>query len=117
MAITYERDKLISLCPANTDEAQLYLVGANSETCIDAVLRVVNTDTVDRTYRIAHCDSAHGNNAAATKDFIAYDVTISPNSPAHEYGVHAKATQPIRIKASIADKVVFHLSGNKITVA
>ncbi len=109
MAITNTRKKLISLLPANTNEQQLYEVPASSQ--IDAVLRICNQDTVLRNYSIAHTDVGHGDTAASADDFIAYLHPIDANDT-HEYSIHASATETIRIKADIASKISFHLSGN-----
>jgi len=110
MAITYTRGKLASSRPANTDEAQLYVVPASTE--IDAVLRICNQDSSTRNYRVAHCTAAHGDAAADGDDFIAYDTDIEANTT-HEISIHANATETVRIKASVADKISFVLEGNK----
>ena len=114
MAITNTRQKLASVRPANTNEAQLYAVPASTE--IDGVLRICNQDSSSRTYRIAHTTAGHGDMAADGDDWIAYDTTINANST-HEYSIHALATETIRVQASVADKVSFHLSGNKKVVS
>ena len=110
MAITNTRQKLASLRPANTSESQLYAVPSATE--IDGVLRVCNQDTSSRTYRIAHTTAGHGDVAADGDDWIAYDVSISANT-VHEYSIHANASETVRVLASVADKISFHLSGNK----
>ncbi len=107
MANTYCR--IASSCPAATDEAVLYLIPASTQ--IIAVLRVCNTDTSQRTYRVAHC-AATG--AATADEFLAYDKPIDA-SDTHEISINANAAEEIRIKASVADKLAFHLSGLKIT--
>ena len=109
MAITSTRQKIASVRPADTNEAQLYVIGAGAQ--MDALLRITNSDTSERTYRVAHCTAAHGDTAADTDDFIAYDQPISANTT-HEITIHANATETVRIKASVADKIIFHLSGN-----
>lgn len=109
-AITNTRCKLASSRPANTTEAQLYAVPASTE--IDAVLRICNQDTVQRTYRVAHCTAGHGDSAADGDDWLVYDEKINP-SKTHEISIHANATETVRIKASVADKLSFSLSGNK----
>jgi len=110
MTITNTRCKLASSRPSDTNEAQLYVVPASTE--IDAVLRICNQDTSTRTYRLAHTTAAHGDVAADGDDWLAYDRNIQPGD-IHEYSIHANATETIRIKASIADKLSFGLSGNK----
>jgi hypothetical protein len=113
MAITNTRGKLASSRPADTNEAQLYAVPASTE--IDAVLRICNQDTSARTCRIAHTTAGHGAGAADGDDFLYYDKTVGANDTI-ELSIHAKATETIRIQASVADKLSFHLSGNaKVT--
>ncbi|MCP4488989.1 MAG: hypothetical protein GY820_17005 [Gammaproteobacteria bacterium] len=110
MAITSTRQKLASSRPANTSEAELYLVPAATE--IDAVLRICNQDSVQRTYEVAHTTAGHGDVAADGDDWLAYDKVI-PGNDTHEISIHANATETIRIQASVADLLSFHLSGNK----
>ena len=110
MIITNTRCKMASLRPANTNEAQLYAVPAATE--IDAVLRICNQDTSARTYRVAHCLAGHGDVAADVYEFLIYDKNIAA-SDTHELSIHANATETIRVKASVADKLSFGLSGNK----
>jgi hypothetical protein len=112
MSVTNTRGVIATLFPTTTDEAQLYVVPAS--TLIDGVLRVSNQNSSASSYRIAHCPAAHGDTAAANTDWIAYDVAIAAVGGApHEYSIHAKATETIRIKAGAASKLTFHLSGNK----
>ena len=114
MTITNTRQKLASLRPADTDEAQLYPVPAATE--IDAVLRVCNQDTVPRSCRVAHTTAGHGDVAADGDDWLIYDYSIGAGDPPIEISIHANATETIRVKASVADKLSFHLSGNaKVT--
>jgi len=103
MATTYQR--LASLRPADANEAALYLVPAATQ--IVAVLRICNQDTAQRTYRVAHCSDT---GAAGTDEFIVYDKPID-GSDTHEVSINANAAEEIRIKASVADKLSFHLSG------
>lgn len=99
-----------SVRPASTDEVQFYVVPEATE--INGVLRVCNQDSAQRTCRVAHCDPAHGDSAAEGKDFLWYDKAI-PANDTREISIHANATEPIRIKASVVDKLSFHLSGQK----
>lgn len=110
MAITNTFGKLVSLRPANTDEAQLYAVPAATE--INAVLRICNQDTQQRTCRVAHTTAGHGASAADGDDWLYYDKPIPANDTI-EISIHANATETIRVKASTADKLSFHLSGQK----
>ena len=113
MAITNTRGKLASSRPADTNEAQLYAVPASTE--IDAVLRVCNQDSSSRTCRVAHTTAGHGAGAADGDDFLFYDRSIGAGETV-EVSIHANATETIRIQASVANKLSFHLSGNaKVT--
>jgi hypothetical protein len=113
MAETNTRQKIASLRPANTDEAQLYAIPASTE--MDGFLRICNQDTSARTFRYAHTTAGHGDNAADGDDWIFYYKTINANDTI-EISVHAKATETLRVQASVADKISFHLSGNlKVT--
>jgi len=114
VTITNTRQKIASLRPANTDEAQLYVFPASTEG--DGVLRVCSQHTSTVKYRIAHCTAGHGDVAADGDDWIAYDVELIAGDPPHEYSIHGNATETIRIKADTADKISFHFSGNlKVT--
>lgn len=107
MANTYGR--IAASRPADTNEAALYLVPASTQ--IVGNLRICNQDTAQRTYRVAHCDAT---GSATGEDWIAYDVPIDAGET-HEYSIAANAAEEIRIKASVADKLSFVLSGDKIT--
>jgi len=107
MANSYGR--LAALRPANTDEAELYEVDTGEE--IIANLFVCNQDSSDRTFRVAHTDS---DGAASGEDWIFYDQTIIANMT-YNIPINASAGETIRIKASVADKISFVLSGLKIT--
>ena len=93
--------------PANTDEAALLLAGANEE--FNGVLRICNQDSSTRTYRLAHCAATGG---ATGEDWLAYDEEILANTTV-EWSVHLGNDEEIRRKASIADKLSFHYSGEK----
>ena len=107
MATTYGR--IASSRPANTDEAALYLVPASTQ--IIGVLRICNQDTSQRSYSVAHC-AATG--AASGDEWLAYNKPID-SYDTHEISITANAAEEIRIDASVADKLAFHLSGMVIT--
>ncbi len=107
--ITNTRQKIVSLRPADANEAQLYVVP--SATQIDGLLRICNQDTSERTCRVAHTTAGHGDVAADGDDWLYYDNVISKNTTI-EISIHATATETIRVQASVADKLSFHLSGN-----
>lgn len=102
--------RIAALRPANTDEAALYLVPASTE--IIATLTICNQDSEARTYRVAHCDAT---GAATGEDWLEYDAEIAANDSHQITGISAKATEEIRVKASVADKISFILSGLTIT--
>ena len=108
--ITYGRHA--STRPADTLEAALLLAGSSEE--YNGVLRVCNQDTEVRTYYIAHC-AATG--AASGDEWIAYAVEIIPGESPHEYSLHIGNSEEVRIKASVADKISFHFSGEKKVVS
>lgn len=107
--ITYGRHA--STRPTDTSETMLLLAGSNEE--YNGVLRVCNQDTEIREYYVAHC-AATG--AASGDEWIAYAIEIIPGEPPHEYSLHIGNSEEIRIKASVADKISFHFSGEKKVV-
>jgi hypothetical protein len=107
MATTY--CQLATSRPANTDEAALYLVPASTQ--IVGILRISNQDSAQRTYRVAHCSNT---GTAENSEFLIYDKPIDAYDT-HEISINANAAEEIRIKASVADKLAFNLSGMKIT--
>ena len=107
MATTISYGRWASVRPANTNEAALLLAAASTE--YNGVLRICNQDSSSRTYRIAHC-AATG--AASGDEWLAYDKEIAKND-AQEWSIHLGSAEEIRIKASIADKLSFHFSGEK----
>lgn len=110
MSTTNIRGRLGAICPANTNEVQLYPVLVSTE--IDAVLRICNKNTLSSTFSVAHCAANHGDTAAASADWIYYNKSIMPNTTI-EISIHAGPLETIRVKSGTADMVNFHLSGNK----
>lgn len=110
MAVTLTYGIIDCSCPADTNEAALYLVPASTE--LHGVLRITNLDSSSRTYRVAHCKAT---GVATNDEWIAYDRDISGNET-HEYSITAGAAEEIRIKSGLANVVTFHLSGKlKVT--
>ncbi len=114
MATTIKWGRHASACPANTDETALLTAGANEE--YNGVLRicVCSQDTVTRKYWLAHC-AATG--AASMDEWIAYAVEIDAGKPPPEYSLHIGNNEEIRIKASVADEISFHFSGEKKVIS
>lgn len=79
---------------------------------INGLLRVANQDTTAQAYGVAHTD---GSGAAAGEDWIVPDGKDIGLKDAHEISLHVKYGEYIRIKSGAADKVSFHVSGQKIT--
>lgn len=111
---TNTRSKKASVKPANTTEVQLYAVPANNQ--LDGVLRICNQTATTYTYRVAHTTAGHGDVAADSDDWLAYDTEIPANFT-HEISIHAGATETIRVRSGNADSISFHLSGNSKVVA
>jgi hypothetical protein len=107
MANTYTR--LAALRPANTDEAELYEVEAGEY--IVAEIFICNQDSSDRTYRVAITDSSA---AASGEDWIHYDFPIQANM-SHKFTIACGDGDTVRVKASVADKISFVLTGLKVT--
>ena len=107
MADVYER--IAALRPADTNEAELYEVGASAY--IVGTLFICNQDNAARTYRVALTDAS---GAATNEDWLAYDTEIAANLT-HTLVIPAGDGDTIRVKASIADKLSFVLTGLKIT--
>lgn len=112
--ITNTRQKLASLCPSDTLEVQLYAVPASTE--IDGLLRVVNRDSSEHSYSLAHCDSGHGDTDANTSDYMPYMCNVSANTM-HEISIHAGPLETIRVKSESEGNISFHLSGNKKVIS
>jgi len=106
MANTYTR--LAALRPANTDEAELYAV--SSDEYIVAEIFICNQDSTARTYRVAITDAS---GAASDEDWIHYDFPIQANM-SHKFTLACGDGDTIRVKASVADKISFVLTGLKV---
>ena len=112
MTITITHGIRAALRPANTSEAELVEFGAAEE--FIGVLRVCNQETATtRTYSIAHTDAA---GAAAGEDWIESARSIGPGQ-SMEYSIFAGNAESIRVVASVADKISFHLTGKKKVVS
>jgi len=109
MTVVYQR--FAALRPANTDEATLHPITTGE---LVGAVTICNQDSVSRTYRVAQTDAATGS-AASGEDWLAYDTPIEPyiTHTVKIYGMTGTAT--IRVKASVADKLSFVLSGMLVT--
>ena len=103
-------NKLASLRPANTNEAELYAVPASTE--LIGKLTVCNQSAVDRTYRVAFTDTS---GAATTDEWVRYDNPLLANT-SHEIGpISLGAGNTIRVQSGTADAISFVLVGLLIT--
>lgn len=110
MPVTNTRQLITVLRPTTTAEQQLYAVPSNTE--MDGLLRICNQDSVQRTFRVAHCTAGQGDNDVTNHgQWIFYDKSLAANDT-YELSIHAKSTETIRVVAGVADKISFHLSGN-----
>lgn len=107
MADTFKR--LAALRPANTSEAELYLVGTGKQAI--ANLTICNQDSTSHTFSIAQTDTS---GAATGEDWIYSEHIIMANGTIQLTGLSMNDGESIRVKASIADKISFILSGLEI---
>ena len=78
---------------------------------VNAILRIGNQDEVVQSYGVAHC-AASG--AAVAVDWTPpYGTVIDPLAM-HELSIHARFGEYIRVKASVASKITFLLTGQLI---
>lgn len=98
------------VAPAATTETDLYTVPASTETIVSSIV-VANRSTSDATFRL----SVSVNGAAtATKDYLAYDVTVAANGQyTATLGITMDATDKIRVYASSAN-ISFSAFGSEI---
>ena len=105
MANVYER--LAALRPANTNEAELYAAAAS----IIVTLFICNQDSVARSYSVALTATS---GAAGGEEWLSYEIEL-PANLTHRMIIPAGSGSTIRVKASIADKISFVLTGLRIT--
>lgn len=108
MTTAYKR--VGALRPANTTEAELYLVPASTQAII--TITICNQSAVDRTYSVAYTDAA---GAAAGEDWLVFDKDLLANETHQITGIAMPAASSIRIKASVADLISFIAHGMEIT--
>ena len=107
MANSYTR--LAALRPANTNEAELYAVSAGEY--IVATLHICNQDSTDRTYSVAITDAS---GVATDEDWVRYDFPLYANI-SNRLTIACGDGDTVRVKASVADKISFVLTGLKVT--
>jgi len=98
--------------PANTSNADLYAVPADTETIVSTIT-IANTSATAATFRIFVRD---GGAAAATGNAIAYDAAIAANSQvAFTLGLTLSATDTITVQTDSANSVTFQAFGSEIS--
>jgi hypothetical protein len=98
--------------PAATTETDLYTVPASTSAIISTLVVTNRSTTAAATFRLS--TSAAGA-ATATKDYIAYDITIAPSGiVALTFGVTLATTDKIRVYASTAN-LSFNAYGTEIS--
>lgn len=108
MANAYKR--LAALRPANTNEAELYLVPASTEALV--TVSVCNQGAMASTFSIAFTDAA---GAAANEDWLIYQRPIDAKDTQQITGIAMEAGNSIRIVAGTADQLSFIAHGMEIT--
>ena len=109
MTTTYK--VLGQVAPAATTETDLYTVPASTQV-VASTLSVANRSATDATFRISI--SVNGA-ATATKDYMAYDLTIGGNGyVAFTIGATMDSTDKIRVYASTAN-LSFAVFGSELT--
>ena len=98
-----------ALRPADTNEHQLFSCPSSKQ--FQGVVSVCNQDTEDRTYSLARCAAGHGDTAADNADWRCFDTVIETGGTPHEITVSMAATETIRVKAGVADKISFVIEG------
>lgn len=97
--------------PAATTETDLYTVPASTQT-VASTISVTNRSATDATFRL----SVSVNGAAtATKDYLAYDLSIGGNGfVSFTIGATMNATDKVRVYASSAN-LSFTVFGSEIS--
>lgn len=108
MAVSYKI--LGQSAPADTNNADLYTVPANTETVISTLL-VTNTTASPAKCRIF----VRSNGAtAATSNALVYDAEVNGNDfKAITIGITVNSTDVISVRSSIADALTFQAFGSE----
>lgn len=104
MANTYGR--LGALRPANTTDAQLYLVGTDINAMV--VVFCCNQTGTAVDVRVAHLDSG---STAANEDWLCYDKEVPANDFVKVGPISMTDGESIRVRTATADAVSFIAEG------
>jgi hypothetical protein len=97
--------------PADTSNADLYTVPADTETIVSTLV-VSNSTAADAALRIFIREAGA---AAVTGNAIAYDATIGANSQAaFTLGLTLSATDVITVRSSTANALAFSAFGSEL---
>lgn len=97
--------------PAATTETDLYTVPASTQT-VASTITVANRSATDATFRLSVSVAGA---ATATKDYIAYDLSIGGNGfVSFTIGATMNATDKVRVYASTAN-LSFAVFGSEIS--
>lgn len=108
MANAYKR--LAALRPANTNEAELYLVPASTEALV--TLSICNQDSSSHLCSVAFTDAA---GAASGEDWLLSDKPIDAGDSIQITGIAMAEGQSLRVQSSVADKISFVAYGMEIS--
>jgi len=110
MATTY---KILGQAePADTNNADLYTVPADTEAIVSTLV-VANTTGTDVTFRLFVREAGA---AASTANAIAYDTTISATTQvAFTLGLTLSATDIISVRADTGNSITFQAFGSELT--
>lgn len=115
MALDYKQFAAKAITAANTEES-LYVVPASTKVVAQVIVSNTSTSS-NRTFRLAVV-AAGG--AAAAKDFLAYDVTLTPGETWVVSGLTLKAAYELRVQSSATSTtagtgIIFHVYGEEQT--
>ncbi|MBE7561231.1 MAG: hypothetical protein KJ058_18140 [Thermoanaerobaculia bacterium] len=97
--------------PAASTDTDLYTVPASTSTVVSSII-VCNTGSTTATVRVF---VAVGGAAVATKQYVAYDLSVAPYETVEfTNGITLAATDKLRVRASTAN-VAFQAFGQEVT--
>ena len=115
MALAYTQLAAKSIAAANTEES-MYVVPASTEVVGQVIIS--NTDANNnRSFRLA---VVSGGGAAASEDFLAYDISLTPGELWAVTGLTLAAADELRVQSDATSStagtgIIFHLYGETIT--
>lgn len=99
--------------PSDTNNSDLYTVGASTEAIVSSIA-VANVTATDATYTIYVRDNGA---AAAAGNKLVGGATVSANSTtAIGIGITLSATDVLTVQTDTADAIAFHAFGTEVSV-